>query len=610
MAMVFLTDRKMDNNIINYNNHLNNQKPIFEKIEKEKINQKIQAPFNIQGKGHQDFNKINKNPGPGSYNIEVDIIKPQQNSNSNLNFLSKSPRFNKNKELDESPGPGSYNIYDKPLIKKRLSQRPNSNISFKFNINSFNNISTIPAKKQVFGYFENDDGELIQAIDPLYEEYFSGEKNNSVGPDRYNIHTKEKNPIVNWNRMSARNLNYINKDNYTINNNINNINNISKNTINNESIGDTRNISKLETDISFIKNSNNKEKKKFENRIKMKDLIDNYKRKLNSSRVLINKKPEIEPIDIQSELEFLNYSENRKNSYKALFYPINFNQMRYQIKPEEYQFFGSSVERGINKLPITDRVLNPGPGSYFHNTKNYFKLKNKNKNKNKINPTFSKSKRLTSVLNKFYAVGPGSYNLNNDITKKSFSKCGSFSSEKRFPDLNIEKGIDLNKNINSIEQADYNIKDLWKKDLKKEYKKQSYVNVEKEIKMKMLKKIKEQKPDFNNYQNFKMINLIQTKVNSKINPYTSENIPFMSGIGRFTMNKEIRISKNRGPGSYEIIKNYDNSFNKKLNNAPFNSTQEKKISYLNRSNSCVSPADYQKNSYFEWNKKSFNVMFV
>ena len=126
----------------------------------------------------------------------------------------------------------------------------------------------------------------------------------------------------------------------------------------------------------------------------------------------------------------------------------------------------------------------------------------------------------------------------------------------------------------------------------------------------MLKKIKEQKPDFNNYQNFKMINLIQTKVNSKINPYTSENIPFMSGIGRFTMNKEIRISKNRGPGSYEIIKNYDNSFNKKLNNAPFNSTQEKKISYLNRSNSCVSPADYQKNSYFEWNKKSFNVMFV
>ena len=310
MAMVFLTDRKINYDTKRYDNPFNKNLSLIQKLEDDKIIPQNKSPFNIQGKGHQNFNNIlNNNPGPGTYNVENNIIKPQQNSNTNLNFLTKSPRFNKN-DLEDSPGPGSYNLYEKPLIKKRLSQRPNSNTSFKYNTNSISNISTIPAKKQLFGYLENEDGELVQAIDPLFEEYFSGEKNNSVGPDRYDIQLKEKNPIVNWKRMSARNINIIkNGNNSIINNisNVNNINNLSNNTINNESIGDISKISKLETDISFIKN--NREINNYKKRIKMKDLMDNYKRKLNSSSIVINKKPEIEPIDLQSELEFLNYAE-------------------------------------------------------------------------------------------------------------------------------------------------------------------------------------------------------------------------------------------------------------------------------------------------------------
>ena len=192
MAMVFLTDRKINYNTKKYDNPFNNNLHLIQKIEEEKIIQQNKTPFNTQGKGHQNFNNIlNNNPGPGAYNLENDIIKPQKNSNQNLNFLTNSPRFNKI-DLEDNPGPGSYNLYEKPLIKKRLLKRPNSNTSFKYNTNSITNISTIPAKRQLFGYLENEDGELVQAIDPLFEDCFSGEKNNSVGPDRYEIQLKKK----------------------------------------------------------------------------------------------------------------------------------------------------------------------------------------------------------------------------------------------------------------------------------------------------------------------------------------------------------------------------------------------------------------------------------
>jgi hypothetical protein len=77
------------------------------------------------------------------------------------------------------PGPGSYNIVNKPTVPKNIIQlRPSSGASFQYNTNMINNIATIPGKKQKFGYYIGDNGELIQAIDPEIESYFSGTKTN------------------------------------------------------------------------------------------------------------------------------------------------------------------------------------------------------------------------------------------------------------------------------------------------------------------------------------------------------------------------------------------------------------------------------------------------
>ena len=593
MAMVFLSDKRINNTIEKENNknyYIDNL-ILFPPKKEEKISQTNKPPFNIKGKGNQDFTILNQNPGPGTYNLSKEILNTKYNYNSNNTFWVKSKRFINNKELEKNPGPGSYNLNEKPLIAKRIPQRPNSNISFKYNTNLINNISTIPSKNQLFGYLENEEDKLIQAIDPLYEKYFSGEKNNSVGPDRYNIDIKVKNPIVNWKRMSARNL-----DNKSSKNN------------NNESLGELSKISKLETDISFIKHKGEKnllEKKLLEKKLRTKDLMDKYKKKLNSSRIIISKKPEIEPIDIQRELEFINYYENKDFNHKGILYPFNFNLNRYQSKTNEFQNFGSSMERGIKKLPLTDRILNPGPGTYFQDTFKQFR----EKYKNKINPTFSKSKRMENFLNKSSAIGPGEYNIleKGIIGKKSFSNIGTFSSEKRFPEFINKSANDININYNFQESSDNNISFSRKNNIKKIFNIKRYINVEQEIKKQMNKKLKNEKADFNNYQTPEIINVIQNKINSKINHYSSVKHPFMSGLGRFPINRDVERSKNRGPGSYELIKKVDQQF---LCHAPFNSSQEKEIKMLNRTNSFISPAKYNIDSYFDWNKKSFNIMFL
>ena len=616
MAMVFLTDRKMNSSYNTQDSSFQKQnnmnlsqsiKNIDSSINKENIISRIKAPFNSQAKGHQFVKDINNYPGPGSYNLESDIIKPQLNASENMNFMANTPRFkNDNKLIGNNPGPGSYNINrgDKPLFQRRILHHMNSknksNNNYKYN--SINSVSSIPSKNHNYGYLENEEGELIQAIVPMGEHYFSGEKNNSVGPGRYYIYFQEKNPIVKWNRMSARNLSFSPDKNTS---------NKSKNK--NESVYSINSdLSKVETDISFA----NKKENKFEyKKFKTKNLMDKYKKNLNSS--IINnhsnkKKEEADNIDIEKELEFLNSYEtkNTKNIYPPL---LNYNQMRYQIKPPEQQFFGSTVERGITHIPITEKILYPGPGTYFHETLKNFELKkNYNKKDKKIFSTFGKSKRADPILKKSVSLlGPGSYNVSkfDPNKKKSFNKYGNFSCEKRFPE--VSKSYDgNNEEIITPGPGEYEIGDLWKKKLEKKKKNLIFVNVQKEIKKHIDKKEKEAKPDFNKYQSSQMINIIQTKINSKINPYSSRHMPFLSGLGRFKLENESDYKNNIGPGTYDLAKNLGKDYSKNRIEIPFNSYQEKDKGINSNDNINVSPQEYQQDSYFDWNKKSFNIMFV
>ena len=281
MAMVYLTDRKLDNN-----NTINNSNNLSTIKEKKKISSskscksyknsddmisipKIKVPFNSHSKGHNFLGKFDRNPGPGAYYIENDFVKPQVNSLENMNFMTNTPRFmNQNKGKESNPGPGSYDINIKSLFKKKLYNRPNSNnLNKTYKYNSINSVSSIPSKNQNYGYVENEEGELIQAIIPVNEDYFSGEKNNCIGPGRYYVQFHENNPIVKWDKMSSRLLNITmdkkkDKD--------------SKRSKNESIYSVNSDISKVDTDISFV--TNRERENKFEyKKFTTKNLMDKYK---------------------------------------------------------------------------------------------------------------------------------------------------------------------------------------------------------------------------------------------------------------------------------------------------------------------------------------------
>ena len=601
MAMVFLSDRKTSavekspNTLTLLNNDLKNDLEDLNILLDTKNEKENKAPFGIQGKGHEVTIRAPMSPGPGSYNIDSQRKMP---FNSGVNpFLFKSPRFKSSKpESSDIPGPGAYNITNKSVIPKNIIQlRPSSDVSFKYNTNSLNNIATIPAKKQKYGYYVDENGELIQALDPSIEAYFSGTKNNSIGPDRYNPVIKEKNHCINWGKMSGRK-----PKNKNINNNLN--------SIQNEISLNSSKLSLVETDISSIRSP--KERKKFDKKnIKPFQLIMNK----HNNRIISSKYSGDEaPIDTEKELEFLNHENNIiSGKNKSRNYLLNFNKIRYNYPPEEFQFFGSSNERKTSESLILSQFPNVGPGSYFRNT--FKRLNNINNNKNKSTAWEKNLGRddMPQLKRSSSNLGPGSYNLMKNFEKKSFNSYGNFSSEKRF-DLSYLPQNNIGTNDNTVGNpgpGSYNFNDPWIKDVRKMIKRHTLVNVEEEIKKVNNQKDKERKPDFNIYQNDKYINIIQNNVKNKSNPYASENMPFLSGEKRFKLSKSYS-SEDIGPGKYNLFQKGQKTrkFNSIL--APFSSNAERKPTYLGNSNNEISPGQYDKDSYFDWNKKSFNAMFI
>ena len=592
--MVYLSKRNISaiqkdtDNYTFLNNELRNEleelNMLLEKKEKEN-----KVPFNIQSKGHDIIYDYKPVPGPGAY----DLDQPKKPSKNGISpFLFKSQRFKKIRNELIIPGPGSYNlnINKISLRRNRSTIRPSSNFSLHNNINSVNNVATIPAKRQEFGYNINNNGDLILAVDPIADFCFSGTKNDSIGPDRYNPMIKEKNHCVRWDKGSGRRHECfpgVNTD-----------------SLKNEM---TQNSSLIDTDISSLKSTHERNQVR---KPKPKPFrMITYKNSRNISKV----KEEEDVIDMKKEMDFLNHKNNIISGpkKKKRNFQFNYNTLKHISKPNEFQFFGSSNERNTGKVLILSDNTKVGPGSYFHNTFKKFENLYLNKNTKKVSENIKLIDNKYKLKRSLSNLGPGTYDIDRSLEKKSFNSFGNFSTEKRFdlsynPQTKLENNEELGSNPGP---GSYNFNDPWIKDFRKKIKKPILVNVDEEVKKNNNIKEKENKPDFNVYQKDGYLNIIQEKIRKKVNPYASENMPFLSGDNRFKFNIN-DYYENVGPGKYDL-------FNKGLRVrrfqyilAPFNTLEEKKPIYIGKSNNNVAPGQHSKDSFFDWNKKSFNAMFM
>ena len=596
------------------------------------------------------FHRRNNYPGPGSYyqdDILIKFLKNIQNekitenndkkslsqskiydiknnnitndkSNANiekLGFTSKVKRFNITDS--SSPGPGYYfpkinKFYKNKLIIKREKEY-NSKQRLKDKLmKQFNLIPTIPSKNQKYGFDILEDGKIIQKKDPNLYQTFTGEKGDTVGPGSYEIEKKNElyktRPhwtmskdirncyITNWENLSKLESPSLISTNHSdnSNNNFNSSNFLSSITANNFYIDNNHNVLELSPyNISSYNISNYDSQSNFNNSNNNFNLnIAN----INTKKINTNYKPITnnlyynEKFKKNSSKDILNKNDNPGPG----FYIDRFkhSSFKYKYVPENKQFFGSKLERfrNINKSfdnedsnSLNDNITKSksfvGPAPFLSITQR-FKI-----------PYYTKEK--------YTYPSPSHYNIN--LKKiKSFSNFDKFnSSTKRFIEDNKSK---------------------WKNELPGP----GYYNPEKTKKHINTKKIiisnnndndKDKDNDNNNRNknkniilkiplNYK-INTIEYLNNKKLNSTNLKNVIF------FRCNPKINKSlscQNIGPspGSYYKEKKYE--FKQII--PPFNRSSEKKVEFRKKSDINIGPGQYNRDSYFDWNKKTFNISYA
>ena len=272
--------------------------------------------------------------------------------------------------------------------------------------------------------------------------------------------------------------------------------------------------------------------------------------------------------------------------------------------------FGSNCDREVNKPIPGNRNL--GPGRYFRTTKAA-----------KFVPDFHPFSRKEETINlKKYEkdlinelIGPGKYDIKSQFDKTQIYYSGSL--EKRFFDNikiikpgpgeylpldNWTKSININQNIknliNNCKKIDKEKVDINKTNRHSYIQQNSYPGV----------------GDYNPH----IVSSIQYDIISKDNKVSNLIAPFQSGQEKF-FKKSASTSNLLSPGYYfinnniqkrnkvdsEVNKLYKNGFLYKDNNIKENYSHMK-LNYQNK----LGPGAYYLNNYNDWNKRSFNYLFV
>ena len=197
-------------------------------------------------------------------------------------------------------------------------------------------------------------------------------------------------------------------------------------------------------------------------------------------------------------------------------------------------------------------------------------------------------------------VGPGSYNIKSDFDKIKKLKYNG-PNEKRFNYHNLTKE-------NFPGPGKYiKLKEWGKRDEILSIKLSEILNNIK-TKEKEDNNIKNISTPGVGYYNPQIVSSIGYNILSKENKIQSLIAPFNSGQERF-LNKSKSCNSFVGPGSYNIN---DSSFNFKIKSGIFEKNlpnqkylNEKEFDKENRG-----PGSYEHYNYNDWNKKSFNVLFV
>ena len=585
--------------------------------EKKYKNNNISAPFDSSVKKFKslygELNAIrNATPGPGKYytdelriktrkienlanikrsNID-DFIPNKSQTNTNffpekekLGFDIKVQRF-KN-VVNENPGPGEYFKGKKDKKIEETKGRARSALYLTNNYIPKNNVlvPSIPYKDN--GYEIGENNALIKLESD--KEIWKKEKN-KVGPGSYDIDNPQswlKNGTC-WSKMKEERV------------------------MNTKEPQNLKDITRPETAIdlniiSISSNKTNKKPKKYINKNTFQAIRHNpvYKQMMNDDiaddeKLFINKIQNGDGVPGPGQ-----YIDIEKSSgfYK--------DTIPY---PEFKQFFLSNNERFPEKK-FNDYL---GPATYYANN-NYYKssfstekiLKKKDRNKIKKTPFSTREKRFAvlnnQLINECYP-GPGTYDpkIFKVIESNKFNnKTNTFNfRSKRFTtagtDIKWKNSIPGPGSYINPYTAKGTSNTLLINGLYLDIRKGKELLRPKSKITKSLKKSENKIPEAGMF-NPGLISSIAYNNRKKVNS-TNNNI-------NIAFNTKIRPEENKfhktnlGPGYYYNPKNIE----QKQINPPFSQSESK--FKKNKNMYGIGPGYYESRSYFDWNKKSYNVSF-
>ena len=509
-----------------------------------------------------------------SYSIK-NIFNPKKSNNKNISDFPLKTKLNQKRNTTcENQLIIPDNIF---LKKESLEKKPSDKSIENENIYKSNSISlepfsprrvlTIPTQNYHFGYAVDEKGNMELLDDPDIMDKFNGTKNNSVGPDRYNIiPSPRKRLIIDWSK-DLDDKNILNK------NSRNNIKNIKL-------------LSKL--DDLFLTNV-------------MKNSRRNYN---NEAKTELTKNNNLRIKDWKKEEEYIRDKklkyEEQQNEEKALVGPGSYNlsdEFIISPKKNKFQNFGSSKSRNMDSIKKEKNNI------IEDNIKYYFLIDNNRENKSENNDKknlYKNSKFFTyklkaqllkekSMFDKKKIeenLGPGRYEIEVPKIRKE-NKIENFGSlEKRKFHYNNKEGP---WDCSYIPLEDWTKK--FKKNIEIEKKKENIFKYFDDFSDNIGHKIQEmpvQKPE---------------EEIKKIINYNKYRPGFGSNEPRFYIFKS-DINIFNGVGSYNLIPMKKN----KAQYAPFIYSSKRHNVVKKDNNPQLGPGTFNKfDTFFQWNKKSFNV---
>ena len=545
--------------------------------------QRITAPFGSSSiKTTLNPSKPSNAPGPGSYLQSLKKINTLPNSSKF--FITGDTRF---KSSDNHiPGVGQYNLG----INDAQSNTPKKMSSFiykKFNLYDFilnEKLQTLPNKYPIFT-----------------NNNITKEENNNNSKIKNNIfNLKKHNNAIDWKKVSKKNLELesINNNSFIIQDNNN------KNTTNDFV---------MLTEFNIISNKNEKKD--------TKEKKDNKENKTEPKQIIY--KNNILGFKDNFDSSLINLtSNNNKNKENVepgpgTYEPKNLN-FKLEPKKNRYQNFGTYESR--NMFPIPKKKFFNGNNIRLNtdNSINNFRFRKKlDENRNKLN----KYKRLLHNLrfniikeqamlykkNVQDNLGPGTYSPKNisDLKKNNQMAKTLVINEKRIPSY-----IDMNDNPGV---GEYNVNGEFKQNVEKNLtllkSKQDKEKYDQKIVLENFKK------KWKNKQQRRFIRIDYTETDEyKIRKQYMHNSlfrpPFNSAVPKFNQEKKDDANIDIYTNEQDIIDYPPKKINNHLN-IPFLSKAVRSCNQTIDANSekKIGPGSYEQKSFFDWNKKSFNVQY-